>query len=435
MRRIGFFILSLVAISSFFISCLDSDVTYSNNPHVATFSIQSDTLVPGIENTVFTVDTLSKKIYNADSVTYGAKVTKLVPTITFCKGASKILVNGVEWNSTDSLDFSSPLTMTFVATDGKTSVDYEVRINKHTVNPDQIIWTKKSSSISSLTGIKSQKAIWFNSKAYFFAQDNSNTVIFTSQDGSSWANIGSTSVSIDVNSIIQHNSKLFAVTTSNVLISSIDGIEWVNGTTESNIKFMNTLCSLSGRLWIAGEDENNELYLYSSTDGTTWTKSNALASNFPYLNQAKTTLTTKTNIAKAYLLGGTSQNSEYSEGVFSSMNGSYWINTLSDVNGFSFGLRKNAAGFSLDKKIFFFGGLNATNEIVNDFYVSIDEGCTWKAAADYQKLPDTFGARKNASAFVDDNKNIWIIGGESQSESLFDVWQGRLRKLDFLIQE
>ena len=139
MRRIGFFILSLVAISSFFISCLDSDVTYSNNPHVATFSIQSDTLVPGIENTVFTVDTLSKKIYNADSVTYGAKVTKLVPTITFCKGASKILVNGVEWNSTDSLDFSSPLTMTFVATDGKTSVDYEVRLNKHTVNPDQII--------------------------------------------------------------------------------------------------------------------------------------------------------------------------------------------------------------------------------------------------------------------------------------------------------
>ncbi len=53
--------MSLVAISSFFISCLDSDVTYSNNPHVATFSIQSDTLVPGIENTVFTVDTLSKK--------------------------------------------------------------------------------------------------------------------------------------------------------------------------------------------------------------------------------------------------------------------------------------------------------------------------------------------------------------------------------------
>ena len=89
----------------------------------------------------------------------------------------------------------------------------------------------------------------------------------------------------------------------------------------------------------------------------------------------------------------------------------------------------------MDKKIFFFGGLNATNEIVNDFYVSIDEGCTWKAAADYQKLPGTLGARKNASAFVDDNKNIWIIGGESQSESLFDVWQGRLRKFDFLIQE
>ena len=78
-----------------------------------------------------------------DSVSYGAKVTKLIPTVTFYKGASKILVNGVEWNSTDSLDFSSPLTMTFVAKDGKTSADYEVRLNKHTVNPDQIIWTKK----------------------------------------------------------------------------------------------------------------------------------------------------------------------------------------------------------------------------------------------------------------------------------------------------
>ena len=55
-----------------------------------------------------------------------------------------------------------------------------------------------------------------------------------------------------------------------------------------------------------------------------------------------------------------------------------------------FRLRKNAAGFPWIKNILF-GGLNATNEIVNDFYVSIDEGCTWKAAADYQNCPTLGG--------------------------------------------
>jgi hypothetical protein len=44
----------------------------------------------------------------------------------------------------------------------------------------------------------------------------------------------------------------------------------------------------------------------------------------------------------------------------------------------------------------------------------------------HNQLPDGYTTRQNQSVIVDNAQNIYIIGGQSQSQSLGDVYRGYL---------
>ena len=98
----------------------------SNNPHPSAVSIQTNTLAPDIESTVFTIDETNLTISNSDSIAYDSRIDKLVPVFSFTEG-EQILINGTIWNTTDSIDFSSPVIIQFKAKDKLTTAEYTLR--------------------------------------------------------------------------------------------------------------------------------------------------------------------------------------------------------------------------------------------------------------------------------------------------------------------
>ena len=65
-----FFAILLIGLAS----CLNEKEDLSNNPHPSAVSIQTNTLAPDIESTVFTIDETNLTISNSDSIAYDSRL-------------------------------------------------------------------------------------------------------------------------------------------------------------------------------------------------------------------------------------------------------------------------------------------------------------------------------------------------------------------------
>lgn len=77
-----------------------------------------------------------------------------------------------------------------------------------------------------------------------------------------------------------------------------------------------------------------------------------------------------------------------------------------------------------------FGGIDNDLEWRSDILYSDDEGMNWYLPDPAQnKLPDSYTSRQNSSIVVDEQQNIYIIGGQSLATSYSDVYRGYLNEL------
>jgi hypothetical protein len=425
--------LILVAIS--LSSCLSNDTDLSTNPKPSGVSIKTNTLAPGIESTVFSIDETNLLITNTDSIAFDSRIDKLVPVFSFKEGAHSIVINGIVWNSTDSIDFSSPLTVEFIAKDKKTTITYTFAINKHKVDPEAITWNKQSDSFTDISGIEEISGMWMYSQAIIFAQKANETSVFKSSNGETWSN-ATTNIPLQVSTVLGHKNTILAISNDHQLIESTDGTTWQMVPNENGITFSNTLSSLKGKAWIVGY-KNNTPYLFSyETENNTLTEVTTISSELAYKDAAKVMMKTKTGIDKAALISGAKENNTHSYTVYSSISGDYWVNTLTQSSDFTFGAIKNTTAIWLDRTLLLIGGEDETTALVSNVYSSVNEGYTWKIAPSNKQLPTEIGKRKNIVGFVDSIQTIWLIGGTDEQDNLkLDVWKGRLNKLDFLKQQ
>jgi hypothetical protein len=78
-------------------------------------------------------------------------------------------------------------------------------------------------------------------------------------------------------------------------------------------------------------------------------------------------------------------------------------------------------------KLMMFGGTDNDLTLRSDILYSDDEGMNWYLPnPSSNKLPSSYLSRSNQSVVVDDDNNIYIIGGESYSRSWGDVYRGFL---------
>lgn len=430
-------ILSVITFPIFFSSCLGTeDIVKSDDAKLKTFAFAAHSKISGIQSVVFTIDDANGVIYNKDSLAYQTVLDKLLPVIT-PYSTSKILINGssTAWVATDSIDFSTSniATLRNYAEDGVTYKDYTIKINIHQVDPDVWTWSNNIAIHNETT--LAQVAYYFSvtSKGYVLVNNGQENLLWESSNGKVWTTLPAlTNIpgTIKIKKVVQHNNKLYLLGTDKNLWVSTDGsasgFEKIDG-----VSLQNLLFSLKGKLW--GIKDGGEKFVSSSL-GYVWADGTDLPLNFPTDDYSSIAYKNSNNINTGIVVGGIYAN--YCVWTTNNEKGDYWSN-FSEKSNYSFpNYYKGSTVFWYDGNLYAINGTKhpLTDEPIEYFYLSANEGLTWTSVGEKVSVPTGFEHRKNMSVIVDANDFVWFVGGESASGIQKDVWVVRRNKLGFLIK-
>lgn len=152
-----YFFLCIAALFLSGISCnsTEDDVisyTVSESVRVSGFSLAAnDSVLAHLDTIFFTIDLNKGQIYNADSLPVGTDVSALIANISFDNVAqAKIYMDKgdpakndtIDYiaNPTDSIDFTSKVSLEVTAQNGTTVKWYSVKVNVHQIDPDSLYW-------------------------------------------------------------------------------------------------------------------------------------------------------------------------------------------------------------------------------------------------------------------------------------------------------
>lgn len=425
MRKFLLFIPLLVSIA--FSSCNNTESVKNNtNPHLERFYFNEHDKISGIEDVIFTVDTIAGLIYNEDSVSLNCDFSKVVPVPDVYESLSSISINDKVWNFMDSINMNDPITIHTVAGNKKRTATYIVTINKHTVEPDSIIW--KGSYLNEYN-ISSINAFSLNELIYvFFTTSNSETKIYTSRNGDTFTLTNSfLDLSLNFNKSIIYNEKCFVSSLDNKSLFYLDLADITAGFKQIELPKNSEIVDLWGVL-------NAKLYCtlqfdaphYMSYNGTEWTEE---ACNM--LNELTALGTAKINNKNTlYIISG-SLNGELTNNVLATQDGNYWINTINQADTLLYKPVKNACIVDYYNYFYLIGGTDSNGETPTSYY-SKNDGYSWDALKSYQRPTNGFSAKENMAA-CESNDYIYIFNCSKTSR--LEIWKGRINRADFIIKK
>ena len=193
----------LLMTSTFFSSCLDSDmkeIVFSSETSIYSFSLGTirverqgkDTL--GKDTTFidtmscaqypFTIDQFKRTIENKDSLPVTADVSKVLckmkadtELITYRKKNSKGELQDTAWTAKDSLDYRNPVTMTVYAANGIPGKPYTIKVNVHQQYPEALPWKHFESSKFASSSLTKQKTVILDQTMYTFGENKEKQAI------------------------------------------------------------------------------------------------------------------------------------------------------------------------------------------------------------------------------------------------------------------
>jgi len=420
----------------------DTTVTSSTNPRMTSLTLAGN---DSITKAVFSINADSITIENVDSLPFGTPVNKAIPTFTFVSTYGALLyingsTTGKALTGKDTVDFTLPVKIKNYAADNSTTKEYTIKVNVHKVEPKLYVWSLLNGSVGAANPT-SQKAIYFNNKLLYFANEAGVTNLYTSINGVSWAhaNLSGLPANATMVNTVQFNSKLFYTQDGVKIYSSTDGASWtVADVSAADYTFKTMLFALNGSVWAITQSKVDLKYRFaSSIDGSVWLIQNELPVGFPLTDFAAVSFTSRVGgKPKAIVIGGKDVNGAILNTNWNTENGTYWVN-FNENASHSKSLDTLALGASLisyDSKLFVFG-TKKDNVAVPQYKVSLDEGLTWKAPDTlYNRLPKTYTQRNYSSVVVDNSNRIYIVGGKANAAILTDVWTGKLNSLSFIRQ-
>lgn len=469
-------IVSFLAISFAMSSCLDNDNTieYGTDPTIQSFSINdinTDSIIKngnynGTEDTTivikltgsdypFTIDQLASgsykydngekdgiytgMIFNKDSLPVGTNIKKVVVNMSL---NGYILyypkdINGKDslsmWNSTDSLDFSSPVYFSVYAQDPALQNSpkiYQVKINVHQQYPDSLEWKQMPESNFEVTG--AQKAVLFNNNIFVYSANAAYQGNITSEKQITWDELTLSGFPAQVpTSLVVFNDNLYAtINGSSEYYVSNNGKEWSKHSfTEGTIE---TLLGVSKNqlLAVAEKDGNKYSYIMSATGE--WKQKEELPKDFPTTGVASVSYPLKHNstIEKTIILSNdplADNDNAVCWGLLS--NNEKWTQySPNSESSYKCPRLDNLALIYYNNELYAFGGKG--DNAFKAFYTSKDEGITWKEAISNISIPASFKEKNKNNDFsyiVDKDNFIWIMWSNSG-----EVWRGRINKLGFV---
>ena len=431
-----------------FSSCLNSsqsDIELSHDAQIYSLSLTSskDT-TSALSGTRFTIDQISNKIFNRDSLPYLFHVDSIYLNIAGKSNYSlpRIVINLQDkdssylWNGKDSVAFKRLKSIETTAEDGKTVKLYEFKANIHQQDPYILNWIKITQG-QLINPIEQQKTILHSGKFITYYKSGATIKAFSSlsTDGKNWnpVTVSGLPVTIKTSTIfsVTNNSEstIYALGTDNSIYTSTDGLVWSKVTSDYPVTAIyGKLPSASGEFAIlTAVNDAGTLKFALTKDFIAFTLKSALPSDdtLPTVDFSSVSLENPTVFSAKYIIlsGGKDKNNIVNNKlwIIQELNGD--ITHLPESSSISLQLSRL---FLYDNKVYLMTYETGKNKL----YYSENYGLNWISGGTNQTLPDNFTGRMHASVITDSNNFIWIFGGESGAQgSIADVWRGRLNKL------
>ena len=393
-----FFVLSTILFLS---SCLDTTTTTTATSSDASFVSMTLAGNDSAKTAVFTLDASGQTIINIDSLPFRTRIDSVYPTFSFKSSAGaklhytnptgyKFKKDSAAVTGKDTVDFRQPgIWIKNYASDAINYKNYNIQVNVHKVHPELYIWSKLKDNVASVSAA-SQKAILLNDKIYYYLNDGSATYLYTSVDGKSWNQENSLTglpVNTPLNDMIQFKGNLFLTKDGLNIYTSSNGTTWTKMSV-SSFTFNSLLCVWGGDLWAVVQSVSDATYHFAtSSDGSVWKMIGTIPNNFPVSDFTATTVTTITGVQKFVVLNGYSSTGSLLKNYWSSEDGLNWYDFSDKSLNYKWTAKNNLdsleAGASVilyDNKLLLVGKYITRNKT---FYrESKDEGLTWQ-------VPDT----------------------------------------------
>ena len=440
---IASFIFVSIAISS----CLDSDdntIELSSDATVHAFGL--DTIYG--KHYKFTIDQLRREIYNQDSLPVGADtiIDRILIDTFLVSGWITYYKNNVSQNDTvfvqtDSVDLTRAIIddnnkdegMKFKvhAPDLSTVREYTLKIRRHKLDPDSLVWDRMASALPETPSTKGQKAILFNNDLWVFTQ---NAAYKTSTKPSEYewkatdAYIGfpadaklATLVNVKYEegaTSATSREQLYIVTENKQVFTSQDGIQWeIVPKLGSDVQalvagFPNTLTVITDN-GVYSTSDNGESQTNGQFDETNYPTANIYSTNF------------ETNYQPQTMIVGTTSNSNQSQTVpWVSDDGRNWFPLANTTYDAFCPALKNPVVMNYGNTFYIFGSEEANK--LNVIYSSVD-GISWRKTEKKFLLHKDMVGITSPYSIVVDSPYIWVIfGGDGKTNA---VWRGHLNKL------
>lgn len=482
LRKIALSAVTIPIIAGFFACNSNTEYNYmtASSAAVKTFSLTADdSVLENLDSVYFSIDLVKGLIFNADSLPVGTDVTRLIPVIKTLETASLIELkvkrsNGTDTtynyltNSTDSIDFTNPVTLRVVSMDGLNEFNYTVNINVHKLISDSLTWSQENISRlpSQLSTVSAQRTALSNNTFYCLT-----------------AGDGQYSLATYTPSTVPSNGPLLELDNWSCKSISFPFIPQVE-----------SFSSNDDALFILDE----EGYLYKSSDGASSWDSTSLKWHYIYgrytdrlLGSVETPDGWKIQsypsgdlypLPEGMPVEGTSMPVEYSfsmsgrpqlvilggrtaSGALSAATWSYdgnsWVAlsrrslpvALENVAMTMYYSFKTSSSWNVSTypTLMAFGGKDANGKLSDKVYVSADFGLNWNLAGTSTQLPDYIPAMYSSQVFVLDSyysanvqpkivkpvetwacPYIYMFGGYD-SNNIFQntLWRGVINRLSF----
>ena len=401
----------------------DTEYQYASSVLVSGFYIQDDSKVlDSLSNVFFTIDLKNAQIYNADSLPYGTKVSRLIPkvtvpstaaavTLTFLKENGTDSVSNYLTHPTDSIDFSKgPVRLDVTSQSGLVKLTYEIRVNVHQVKPDTLAWHKIEASLvpTSLSAIKAQRTEISHDVAYCLTTDGNKYSLATTADPSqpAWTiKEPAFSFTPNVESMRGTDDALYILDTDGNLYKSTDGLAW-----SATGKTCHYLYCVYGDQLLASVKEGDAYRIISYPNGKSW----PMPEGFPVEGTTQT-CTYDTEMATTPQLAmacGIDAEGNFLTSAWG-FDGNDWMRLTAPKKEIGWGLADAAmVSYGMFETpnttwrpqeypvLVLFGGRFESGYINGTVYVSRDWGMSWQTAPSLMQLPAEVPKGYGTSAFV-----------------------------------
>lgn len=449
-----FLLLSLVGC----MSNTDTIVT-SSETRVQTFTFYEDTTNRGLTEMTYIIEHLSDtgRIYCKDSLPFGTRLDSVVPYVTYkatpalakyCFPDTVIISTGA-----DTLDFTKHPDSIFLyvlSSDMTQERWYHLDIYAHQSDPYLYVWEQLTDQIFKPQNCK-MKVFYGNEKLHLYVNNGFQTQLYQSSDGSLWSLVSNAPLglpsSCSVRDILQHGTSLYYVEGDQLYMSD-DMVQWTaTDFSDKEYGLVNMLMAFHDKPWCILQDSVKNLFLGIVQEGDIHPvtsiyglNNGILPSNFPISDFASLSIKSSSERPRAMVVGGRSLDGTP---VNTRWNFEYETPTNSE-NMPSAGYR--VVDFSIEQPTFhsltgmsiiqyndhliMFGGVDNDMEYRSDILYSDDEGMHWYVPDTAQnRLPETYQSRQQQTVVVDSEDNIYIIGGQTNTQTFSDVYRGYLNSM------